>query len=148
MESNSWSAASQEQHHSGAMNRLHSEHKTKGASQNSIHIWLSRTALSSCHCLQDTSTEVMQDKLQWNELLLTHLEQEWIQLLQGILKLSQIKIKKRLTVPMPPTFNYMYSVTAVNVPMEPVSTFAPQTVTTRHLVIFCVPPRKWPHWNN
>jgi hypothetical protein len=37
-----------------------------------------------------------QDKLQWDELLPTHLQQEWNQLLQTIPKLSQIKINRKV----------------------------------------------------
>ena len=52
MESNNWSAASQEQHHTGETNKLHSEYKTNGASHYSINIWSSRTAQYSCHCIR------------------------------------------------------------------------------------------------
>ena len=45
---------------------------------------------------------------------------------------------ERLFASMLATFRFMDSVTAVNKPMEPVYTFTPQTVTTKHLVNFCV----------
>jgi len=59
MESKEGSTASQKQHHTGANYRLHSEYKTKGVSHHSIHIWSTRTTESSCHCLQDISTETV-----------------------------------------------------------------------------------------
>ena len=37
-----------------------------------------------------------QDKLQWDDLLPPHLQQEWNQLLQTIPKLSQLKIKRKV----------------------------------------------------
>jgi len=40
--------------------------------------------------------KLWQDKLQWDELLPTHLQQEWNQLLQTIPKLSQLKINKKV----------------------------------------------------
>jgi len=43
MGSNICSAPSQEQHHTGANNKLHSEYKTNDASKYSINIWSSRT---------------------------------------------------------------------------------------------------------
>jgi len=49
------------------------------------------------------------------------------------------------SAPMLSIFNYMDFVTTVNDLMEPASTYAPQTVTTRHIVNFCVPHRRWLH---
>ena len=40
--------------------------------------------------------KLWQDKLQWDELLSVHLQQEWNQLLQTIPKLSQIKINRKI----------------------------------------------------
>jgi hypothetical protein len=40
--------------------------------------------------------KLWQDKLQWNELLPVHLQQEWNQLHQTILQLSQIKINRKV----------------------------------------------------
>jgi hypothetical protein len=40
--------------------------------------------------------KLWQDKLQWNELLPTHLQQEWNQLLQTIPTLSQLKINRKI----------------------------------------------------
>jgi len=40
--------------------------------------------------------KLWQDKLQWDELLPTHLQQEWNQLLQTIPKLSQLKINRKV----------------------------------------------------
>jgi len=40
--------------------------------------------------------KLWQDKLQWDELLPAHLQQEWNQLLQAIPKLSQIKIHRKV----------------------------------------------------
>jgi len=40
--------------------------------------------------------KLWQDKLQWDEILPTHLQQEWNQLLQTIPKLSQLKINRRV----------------------------------------------------
>jgi hypothetical protein len=37
-----------------------------------------------------------QDKLQWDELLPVHLQQEWTQVRQTILQLSQIKINRKV----------------------------------------------------
>jgi len=51
------SSRKQEQDHPRATNRSHSEHKTKGASHNSIHICSYRNAQFSCHCQQDIPTE-------------------------------------------------------------------------------------------
>ena len=43
--------------------------------------------------------KLWQDKLQWDELLPTHLQQEWNQLLQTIPKLSQLKINRKVICP-------------------------------------------------
>ena len=43
--------------------------------------------------------KLWQDKLQWDELLPTHLQQEWNQLLQTIQKLSQLKINRKVICP-------------------------------------------------
>jgi len=40
--------------------------------------------------------KLWQDKLQWDELLPAHLQQEWTQLLQTIPKLSQFKINRKV----------------------------------------------------
>jgi len=40
--------------------------------------------------------KLWQDKLQWDELLPAHLQQEWIHLLQTIPKLSQLKISRKV----------------------------------------------------
>jgi len=40
--------------------------------------------------------KLWQDKLQWDELLPAHLQQEWNQLLQNIPKLSQLKINRKV----------------------------------------------------
>jgi hypothetical protein len=40
--------------------------------------------------------KLWQDKLQWDDLLPTHLQQEWHQLLQTIPNLSQIKINRKV----------------------------------------------------
>jgi len=40
--------------------------------------------------------KLWQDKLQWDELLPAHLQQEWNQLLHAIPKLSQIKINRKV----------------------------------------------------
>jgi hypothetical protein len=40
--------------------------------------------------------KLWQDKLQWDELLSVHLQQEWNQLLQTIPKLSQIKFNRNV----------------------------------------------------
>ena len=96
MESKEWSAASHEQHNPGANNRLHCKYKMQGASHNSVHIWSSRTTKPSFHCLQNISTEIVQDKLQWDELLPVHLQWKWNQPLQTIPKLSQLKINRRV----------------------------------------------------
>ena len=95
MESKTWSTSSQEQHYPAANDRLH-EYKTQDASHNSIHIWSSWTPKSTCHCLQIFLQKLCQDKLQWDELLPVHLQQEWNQLHQTIPNLSQIKINRKV----------------------------------------------------
>jgi hypothetical protein len=79
-----------------------------------------------------------QDKLQWDEQLPAHLQEEWNQLFYTIPDLSQSRSTERLYVQMLPTPKYMDSVTAVNELMEHASTFAPPTTTMKHFVNFCV----------
>ena len=72
--------------------KLHSEYKTKDASHYSINIWNSRTAFSSCHCIQ----QLWQENLQWNEIISTHLHQKCNQKLQCIPKLIQLEVNRKV----------------------------------------------------
>ena len=149
MESKEGSIANQERHHTGANNSLHSEYKIKDASHHRIHIWSTRTTESRCHCLQDISTEIVtrQTTMWWttscsyttrkdssatdHSQTITHQDQQKGHLCQCYQH-----------------SNTMDSATAVNEPMEPVCTFAPQTTTTDLHVNFCAPLQRWHHWNN
>ena len=89
--------------------------------------------------------KLWQDSLQWDELLPAHLQQEWNQLLQTIPKLSQLKINRKVICSNAVNIQLMDFVTAVNELMEPASTCAPQTLTTRHFVNFCVSHQRSHH---
>jgi len=64
------------------------------------------TAASTCDPLGLLSPSVIaykiflhklwQEKLQWDELLPAHLQQEWSQLMQTIPKLSQLKLNRKV----------------------------------------------------
>ena len=81
--------------------------------------------------------------LKWDKLFLTHLQQEWNQLLQTIPKWLQLKITGRLFAPMQPTSKSMDSATAVKESMEPAYIFTPQ-ITTTQLPVNFVQLHCWP----
>ena len=148
MESKEGSTSSQEQHHTGATYRLHSEYKTKGFSHHSNHIWSTRTTESSCHCLQDISYRNCR-KTNYNGMnyFLFIYNKNGIICNRPFPNYHTSSSTERSFVPMLPTFNSMDSATAVNEPMEPVCAFAPQTTTYLH-VNLCAPLQRWHHWKN
>ena len=89
--------------------------------------------------------KLWQNKLQWDEPLPAHLQQEWNYLLQTIPKLSQLKVNRKVICSNAVNVQLHGFCEAVKELMEPASTCSPQTVTTRHFVKFCVPHRRWHH---
>ena len=86
--------------------------------------------------------KLWQDKLQWNEYFMFMYNKN------GIVCNRPFPNYHTLGsfVPMLLTYNSMDSATAVNEPMEPVCTFAPQTTTTTDFhVNFCASLQRWHH---
>ena len=92
--------------------------------------------------------KLWQDKLQRDEPLPIHFQQEWNRLHQTIPQLLQIKINRNVICSNVINLQLHGFCDSNNEPIELASKFAPPTATTIYLGNFCAPHQRWHLCNN